>query len=56
MSTNQDHASHTAVQQGPGLWRTQLQQHDLSIPGREVVQQRVEIGPRSAGRQAHPSG
>jgi hypothetical protein len=25
--------------------RTDLQQHDLSVPGREVVQVRVEIGP-----------
>jgi hypothetical protein len=35
----------TAVQQAPGLWRTDLQHHDLSVPGREVIQNRVEIGP-----------
>jgi quercetin dioxygenase-like cupin family protein len=33
------------VQQAPGLWRTDLQQQDLSVPGREVVQARVDIGP-----------
>src|SRR5215475_13632720 len=35
------------VQQAPGLWRTDLQQHDLSISGREVIQNRVEIGPEA---------
>jgi quercetin dioxygenase-like cupin family protein len=29
--------------QQPGVKRTDLQQHDLSIPGREVVQVRVDI-------------
>jgi len=28
-------------QQASGIKRTDLQQHDLSIPGREVVQNRV---------------
>lgn len=37
--------SATAVEASPGLWRTDLQRHDLSIPGREVVQTRVEITP-----------
>ena len=38
-STTDDRSSGTSgrVQQGPGLWRTELQQHDLSVPGREVV-------------------
>jgi quercetin dioxygenase-like cupin family protein len=27
----------------PGLTRTDLQRHDLSIPGREVIQNRVDI-------------
>jgi quercetin dioxygenase-like cupin family protein len=27
--------------------RTELQRHDLSVPGREVIQVRVEIGPGS---------
>jgi quercetin dioxygenase-like cupin family protein len=33
-------------QQIPGLTRTDLQRHDLSVPGREVIQSRVEIGQR----------
>ena len=33
-----------AVQQAPGLWRTDLQQHDLSVDGHEVVQARVDLG------------
>jgi quercetin dioxygenase-like cupin family protein len=56
MSTTEDH-SHPggAVQQAPGLWRTALQQQDLSVPGREVVQQRVDIGPEApAVRHTHP--
>jgi quercetin dioxygenase-like cupin family protein len=44
-----------AAQQAPGLTRTDLQQHDLSIPGREVVQNRVDIGPEApAIRHKHP--
>ena len=39
--------SETAVEASPGLWRTNLQQQDLSIPGREAVQVRVEITPDS---------
>jgi quercetin dioxygenase-like cupin family protein len=34
-------------QQAPGIRRTDLQQHDLSIPGREVVQNRVDISPEA---------
>ena len=45
----------TTVQQAPGLWRTDLQEHDLSIPGRRVIQNRVEIGPDApAVRHKHP--
>jgi quercetin dioxygenase-like cupin family protein len=36
-----------AEQQAPGLWRTDLQRHDLSVPGREVVQSRVDIAPEA---------
>jgi len=44
-----------ATQQVPGLHRTDLQQHDLSIPGREVIQNRVEIDPDApAIRHWHP--
>ena len=45
----------TTVQQAPGLWRTDLQQHDLSVAGREVIQNRVEIGPEApVVRHKHP--
>jgi quercetin dioxygenase-like cupin family protein len=39
--------SESAVEAAPGLWRTDLQRHDMSVPGREVVQTRVEITPES---------
>jgi quercetin dioxygenase-like cupin family protein len=43
------------VQQAPGIRRTDLQQHDLSIPGHEVIQNRVELGPEApAVRHKHP--
>lgn len=42
-------------QQLAGLSRTDLQQHDLSAPGREVVQNLVEITPEAAPiRHWHP--
>lgn len=42
-------------QQVPGLVRTDLQQHDLSVPGYEVIQNRVEIGPEAPLiRHKHP--
>src|SRR5215471_6869064 len=45
MSTAEDHGHPSgAVQQAPGFWRTDLQRQDLSVPGREVVQNRVDIG------------
>ena len=34
-----------AQAQQPGIKRTDLQRHDLSVPGREVVQVRVELAP-----------
>jgi len=46
-----------SAQTGPatGVRRTDLQQHDLSIPGREVVQVRVDFGPGVvAPRHKHP--
>jgi quercetin dioxygenase-like cupin family protein len=36
---------HVAQAQQPGIKRTDLQRHDLSIPGREVIQARVELDP-----------
>jgi len=44
-----------AQAQIPGVTRTDLQRHDLSIPGREVVQVRVDIAPGvTAPRHSHP--
>jgi quercetin dioxygenase-like cupin family protein len=38
-----------------GIKRTDLQTHDLSIPGREVVQQMVELQPGAVvARHTHP--
>ena len=38
-----------------GTRRIDLQQHDLSAPGREVIQARVEIDPGvTAARHSHP--
>jgi quercetin dioxygenase-like cupin family protein len=49
-------AGHGLAQaQQPGVKRTDLQQHDLSVPGREVVQVRVDIGPGVlAPNHSHP--
>jgi quercetin dioxygenase-like cupin family protein len=45
----------TAVEFGPGLWRTNLQRHNLSVPGREMIQSRVDIEPDSPPvRHTHP--
>jgi len=57
MSTTEDGGGGTGarVQQAPGLWRTDLQQQDLSVPGREVVQARVDIGPEAPlVKHTHP--
>jgi quercetin dioxygenase-like cupin family protein len=43
------------AQQIPGLRRTDLQQHDLSVPGREMIQNRVDLDPDApAIRHWHP--
>ncbi|MET0272687.1 MAG: cupin domain-containing protein [Phenylobacterium sp.] len=48
-------AGASAQAQGPGLTRTDLQRHDLSIPGREAIQVRVDFAPgASAARHSHP--
>jgi quercetin dioxygenase-like cupin family protein len=45
----------TKQQQAPGIMRTDLQRHDLSVPGREVIQNRVDIGPEAPFvRHKHP--
>jgi quercetin dioxygenase-like cupin family protein len=36
---------HLASAQQPGVKRTELQRHDLSAPGREVIQVRVAVDP-----------
>ena len=41
--------------QTPGITRTDLQQHDLSVAGREVIQTRVDFAPGAvAPRHMHP--
>ena len=41
--------------QQPGIKRTDLQRHDLSVPGREVVQVRVDLAQGVASpRHTHP--
>ena len=46
---------HVVGAQQSGIKRTDLQQHDLSIPGRDVVQVRVDFSPGVAfGRHSHP--
>jgi len=48
-------ASHVARAQQPGTKRTDLQRHDLSAPGREVVQVRVDFDPGyAAPMHTHP--
>ncbi|GLR88592.1 cupin domain-containing protein [Bradyrhizobium iriomotense] len=44
-----------AAQGQPGVTRTDLQRHDLSAPGREAVQVRVDLAPGVAfGNHTHP--
>ena len=48
-------ALQVAFAQQAGIQRTDLQQHDLSVPGREVVQTRVDIAPGVlAAKHSHP--
>jgi quercetin dioxygenase-like cupin family protein len=48
-------AQHMAEAQQSQIRRTDLQRHDLSVPGREVVQVLVELDPGVAfGRHWHP--
>jgi quercetin dioxygenase-like cupin family protein len=48
-------ALQVAQAQQPGIRRTDLQRHDLSVPGREVVQVRVDFEPGVAfPRHRHP--
>jgi quercetin dioxygenase-like cupin family protein len=46
---------HEAPAQQSGTRRTELQQHDLAVPGREVIQVRVELDPGvTFGEHWHP--
>lgn len=48
-------ASATAQPQPQGIKRTDLQRHDLAVPGREAVQVRVDLEPGVAfGNHTHP--
>ena len=48
-------ALHVARAQLSGTKRTDLQRHDLSVPGREVIQARVELDPGVASpKHWHP--
>jgi quercetin dioxygenase-like cupin family protein len=48
-------APHGARAQQPGIKRTDLQRHDLGVPGREAVQVRVDLAPGAAfGKHTHP--
>jgi quercetin dioxygenase-like cupin family protein len=49
-------ASHAALAQPPpGITRTDLHWHDLGVPGREVIQVRVDIAPGvEFGNHTHP--
>ena len=58
MSTIQQHSTipSTAVEFAPGLWRTNLQRYDLSVPGREMIQSRVDVEPDSPAIRHTPPG
>jgi len=46
---------HLAPAQQPGTRRAELQRQDLGVPGREVIQVRVELDPGvTFGRHRHP--
>ena len=48
-------APYMAQAQAPGITRTDLQRHDLGVPGREVIQVRVDFAPGvAAPNHSHP--
>lgn len=49
-------AAQPAHAQQPGITRTDLQRNDLSVPGREVVQVLVGIGPGVVAANHHHPG
>jgi hypothetical protein len=49
-------ALNVAQSQQPGVTRSDLLQHDLSVPGREVIQARVDLGPTAPlVKHIHPA-
>src|SRR5258706_3786453 len=45
----------SVLAQQSGIKRTELQRHDLSTPGREAVQVRIDFAPGAAfGKHSHP--
>ena len=48
-------ALHVTHAQQPGIKRTDALRHDLAVPGREVIQVRVDFDPGVAfGKHSHP--
>jgi quercetin dioxygenase-like cupin family protein len=48
-------ALHVTSARQPQIDRIELQRHDLGVPGREVIQQRIEFEPGATfGRHRHP--
>ena len=48
-------ALHAVQVPQPGIKRTDALRHDLGVPGREVIQVRVDFAPGAAfGRHSHP--
>jgi quercetin dioxygenase-like cupin family protein len=47
-------ALHVVQAQQVGARRIDLQRHDLSVPGREVIQTIVELAPGTTARHTHP--
>lgn len=46
---------HSVAAEDSLITRTNLQRHDLSMPGREVIQVRVDFAPGAAfGKHSHP--
>jgi quercetin dioxygenase-like cupin family protein len=55
MTSTERGLTSAAQAQAPGIKRTDLQHQDLSAPGRELIQNRVEISPEApAVRHKHP--
>jgi quercetin dioxygenase-like cupin family protein len=48
-------ALHVTQAQQPGIKRTDVQRHDLDVPGREAIQVRVDFAPGvEFGKHSHP--